>query len=87
MEGLTTGRVVHYNPDSEPCRAAIVTHVFTPEGCVNLWVFPDGLGVDGHEGHLETSVMPSEGVLPSTGMSLEKGTGDERGKWHWPERA
>ena len=71
MEGLQTGRIVHFN-GSENCRAAIVTEVRLEfgDGVVDLYVFPDG---NQEPGGVLTSIPPGITVLiPTT--------------WHWPER-
>lgn len=52
MEGLTTGRIVHFDGESK-CRAAVVTQVWTDGGTVNLYVFPDGVN---QAGGVETSI-------------------------------
>lgn len=51
MDGLITGKVVHYGVS---CHAAMVTHVWTEDGLVNLYVLPDG--VTRQEGATITSV-------------------------------
>ena len=73
MDGLATGRIVHFNPEGSRsdynCRAAVVTHVWSPEGMVNLYVFSDGVTTS--SGPVQTSIPFGEGAR----------------NWHWPERA
>lgn len=62
MEGLAVGRIVHYvSSDTEfRCRPALVLHVWSEQGTVNLAVFPDGLNDAGGGDRLwwRTSVTP-----------------------------
>lgn len=75
MEGLSNGRIVHYNHGFRQCRAAIVTQVWTDDGMVNLWVFDDG-----------QQAGPSHyGVV--TSVSHVDGTTLNNPSWHWPELA
>ena len=81
MEGLITGRIVHYNPwpnesygDSK-CRAAIITNVFG-EDTVNLTVFMDWIN-DGRQYQDNSLLWTTSRHYSET---LEAGT------WHWPER-
>lgn len=71
MDGLTTGRIVHFDSDSK-CRAAVVTQVWSEDGMVNLFVFPDGVNEDGG---VRTSIAHGEPANPAFGPS-----------WHWPEK-
>lgn len=71
MEGLTTGRIVHYiNGDKH--RAAVITYVWGDSGVVNLYVFPDGS-------------HPLENLTP-TSISFDN-TASEPRTWHWIEKA
>lgn len=77
MEGLTTGRIVHYNQlcsthPPELCRAAIVTQVWNEGGTVNLYVFRDGVS---EEGGVRTSVPYRDPESAEPGPC-----------WHWPEQ-
>ena len=76
MDGLITGRIVHFNSDSE-CRAAIITQVWSQDGMVNLYVFPDGVN---EIGGVRTSIAFDTGARsPESGLPLNP-------FWHWPER-
>ena len=70
MEGLTTGRIVHFDSRSK-CRAAVVTQVWNDQGVVNLYVLPDGLQ---EAGGVETSIAHQDSGAQN-GQS-----------WHWPEQ-
>ncbi len=75
MQGLTTGSIVHFDrtgpgTDSE-CLAAIITHEWSGDGMVNLYVFPDGVN---EIGGVRTSIPFATGSLASWPS------------WHWPER-
>lgn len=75
MEGLTTGRIVHYDCGSESfrrCRAAVVTEIWTEDGMVNLWVFDDG------------QYAGPYGV--ATSISHVDATDRANPSWHWPEK-
>ena len=81
IEGLTTGRVVHYHPaaydsdlakvSADDCLAATVAYVWSRDtGTVNLCVL-DANGVP----HSKTSIQHAD--FAPGGCS----------SWHWPERA
>lgn len=76
MDGLTIGRMVHYViqeslSDHLLHRAAVITHVWSDNGTVNLHVFKDGSFPGIQE--TPTSVMFSQEPKPNT--------------WHWIEKA
>ena len=79
MDGLQTGRIVHFNPGSAVCtagcRAAIITVVWNERGQVNLYVFPDGID-------LEVGVVKR--IVP---YSAPEDKPADNSSWHWPERA
>ena len=70
MDGLTNGRIVHCVVDGKH-RAAIITRVWTDDGIVNLFVFPDASYED--QNNFRTSVEYDENNSEYT--------------WHWIEKA
>ena len=72
MDGLTSGRIVHYvTPEGAYHRPAVITHVWNEAGTVNLFVFPDGS-------------HPLENNTP-TSVSYDKD--GSAFSWHWIEKA
>lgn len=75
MEGLTEGRIVHYNAGCGHCQAAIIVKVWQGDiGCVNLYVFPDGSN-DREVGATERDMVRWE---------TSRVHGEEVSRWHWP---
>lgn len=76
MEGLGTGRIVHYTAYNGTCLAAVVMGIWDKEhGMVNLVVFTDMPNVNGVMNfgiQFHREVYYSEQPLAGT--------------WHWPER-
>jgi hypothetical protein len=76
--GLTSGRIVHYVDLDGNHRAAVITHVPSPDDWhVNLFVFPDGdfpYDLPTRNGATPVNVMFDEGTKPPR-------------SWHWIERA
>ena len=73
MDGLTTGRIVHYVMPNQVHRPAVVVNVGDEEkGVVNLMVFTDP-GLDGEGIRYSTDVEHSEDPAVNT--------------WHWIEKA
>lgn len=71
MEGLTTGRMVHFVYEERHC-AAVVTQVWGSNGTVNLHVFKDGSYPTVPE--TPTSVVFNDDTKPNH-------------TWHWIEKA
>lgn len=85
MEGLQTGRIVHYMPfdhespwaGNSSHRAAIITNLFGTDGMANLTVFMDFV----NDGEQYRNYPLLWATSRKYSESLEKGT------WHWPEKA
>lgn len=75
MDGLTEGRIVKYvlpaSSGFNKERAAVITHVWSDAGTVNLYIFPDGSFQ--MENLTPTSVLYNESEIPGT--------------WHWIKKA
>lgn len=71
MEGLTTGRIVHYTDESGECQAAVVSKVWNKStGLVNLHVFPE-----------------SSASRPVTSREFDSDGTHKLYTWHWTEKA
>lgn len=71
MEGLAVGRIVHCVDEYGVHRASVITRVWSNDGLINLFMFPDASYED--QNNFRTSVEFSEKP--------------EKYKWHWIEKA
>ena len=93
MDGLTTGRIVHYVMPNGTHRPAIITNVFNDRGLINVNVFTDYTNdvgyTDAERQKLRDFNIKSEevahGHIWRTSISFSEDP--IPGSWHWIEKA